>query len=649
MEPTMMTEVVQSLTVRCKRVLVGLTMAAARKDTPSDRASSNLSTQVNDLVRTSAEFLKEFEAVLKDQLSPSNLEAIKDLSLYSSTPDRYSATECDEQVRQLVSKVLQVLGQIKTDTRLRSCVDRGVNALFSSATNSTQEVVASPSNITVDANNDKDKETPHNTVTPPIKSPPRLLSARSCATLVAEDQEEKAFESQKNDVKPESNNSFDNLVTKQEFAQALAQLRSGFFELKQVMENKGSSNLTRASLKGSKANHTDVSSAKRAPRLRRNMLMAHRMRNLLKNSNIIKPSSQLPDITSEITPLTPKNRSSLQSPQESSPPLMRSTESVEALQAQLKSLKRDLQTLQTHYKQLTNAMCNTVQNAISKTAKAAQHNMSHSSHHRAQNNQRSKAFAAKPRIQSQTETLTVKLDALREVVEELRLDAVSFARAKRYVTNPVNSEDGSLQYPLLLKALEEANSINTLTKSLSESLDDARPQWKQVWEKELQNIVAEQAFLKDHERVVTQAETDLSEIINVIKALMMVVEIQEKEMEERRAAGLVVSNDIARGFENVLSPEEIKEGYQNLLLEMRMIVESTSASSERRLKAIERAEKLRKWEQTLKVNEFEQELKAVVGGGQLRKIGGVDHVENSRRQKERALWSTIFAGASFSV
>jgi hypothetical protein len=285
---------------------------------------------------------------------------------------------------------------------------------------------------------------------------------------------------------------------------------------------------------------------------------------------------------------------------------------------------------------------------------------------------RLKVFACKPQIESQTCLLTTKLDALREVIEELRLDAVTPSRAKRHIFPGGEYDDFSHTPPLLLKALDEANHVTTLAKKVSEALELARPRWKQVWESELQAIVAEQAFLKDHDRIISEADEDLADIIKVLKALMTVVEMQEREWEERKkmyGEDLTLSEEISRSFENVLSPEEIQDGYKTMLEEIKIIVETSESNSERRLRyeivtfmcdflpkrvlhnrAVERAEKLRKWENSLvKVNEFEQELKETVDGKLLKRTGGIEHIEKSRLNAQKQVWSTIFSGVSFKL
>ena len=76
---------------------------------------------------------------------------------------------------------------------------------------------------------------------------------------------------------------------------------------------------------------------------------------------------------------------------------------------------------------------------------------------------------------------------------------------------------------------------------------------------------------------------------------------------------------------------------------MKIVFETCNLSSERRLKALEKAERLRRWEVRKEENEFAAELRAVVEGCKLRKTeGGLEMLEKRRRMIDMKLFQSVF-------
>ncbi|KAJ3301085.1 Bud site selection protein 6 [Blyttiomyces sp. JEL0837] len=241
--------------------------------------------------------------------------------------------------------------------------------------------------------------------------------------------------------------------------------------------------------------------------------------------------------------------------------------------------------------------------------------------------------ASKSAIVQLRESLTPRLQDLREVVEELRLDVT----LRRVRPSRVHVE----------RAVAESQEIAATTQKLQELLDSVRPDWKAGWEAELQQIVQEQGYLKESERCVGEVEEDCGEVIEVLSALMLVVEMFE---DGRKGTGGGENREIAAArFKGVLSTEEIVEGYRAMLEEMKITVDG-EGHSERRMRALQRAERLRRWEAAAKVEagtlttEFEKELRAVVNGvGGLKNTGGVERVEETRVVREQLMFKDLFA------
>jgi uncharacterized phage infection (PIP) family protein YhgE len=165
------------------------------------------------------------------------------------------------------------------------------------------------------------------------------------------------------------------------------------------------------------------------------------------------------------------------------------------------------------------------------------------------------------------------------------------------------------------------DGLREIAKELAElkaDVEEAQPRWKKAWEEELQAVVDEQQFLKDQTELMAEQDEEYERLQQLFNQLEKVVQLQATHRPRKQTVL------------NVVSAEEGPMQLTQVIQEISCI----APDSERRLKALERAEKLRRIELAGRVDEFEQELVGFVSEKKLRPTGGVEEAE--RRREERS-------------
>ncbi|CAI2171981.1 16337_t:CDS:2 [Funneliformis geosporum] len=196
----------------------------------------------------------------------------------------------------------------------------------------------------------------------------------------------------------------------------------------------------------------------------------------------------------------------------------------------------------------------------------------------------------KAKLDTRTKNLVTKVDELQDIIDDLKAD-VTARRSKPRETS-------------VQQIKEESEAVAKELASLQEYVKTVKPMWKKTWEEELQMIVDEQQFLIHQEELIEDLEDDNKKIKVVFEQIM-------KE-----------------GF----------EGLKSVLQEVRGI----APDHERRIKAMELAEKQRERDLANRIDEFELELTNFVSQNKLKKTGGAEEIERLRQKKNEENLKQLF-------
>ncbi|EIE76802.1 hypothetical protein RO3G_01506 [Rhizopus delemar RA 99-880] len=219
---------------------------------------------------------------------------------------------------------------------------------------------------------------------------------------------------------------------------------------------------------------------------------------------------------------------------------------------------------------------------------------------------------AKEITQTAAYLITQRLEALQDDVDQLKQDITQKrCRPSKSRLNHCMSESQRLQ-----KEMDELRSrIRTL-----------KPIWKQMWESELQKIVQEQQFLKDQEGLLGDLKEDHRAIVYVLDQASQISEIHERKKQQEGQTGFKVP--AAEGFEGMASV--MKE------------VSAIHVDHDRRLRALDQAEKMRSKALSKSIDTFERELTDFVCLKKLKKTGGAEEVDKQREKKDKEIMKRIF-------
>ncbi|KAI9220399.1 actin interacting protein 3-domain-containing protein [Blastocladiella britannica] len=214
----------------------------------------------------------------------------------------------------------------------------------------------------------------------------------------------------------------------------------------------------------------------------------------------------------------------------------------------------------------------------------------------------------------------------------------------------------------LAYAQAEAEELQRAVTLADEQMAAVAPAWKRVWEHELARVVGEQAVLEDAAHALDAARAKLATVNEVTANLDRVVALTAAN--PAAAAAVVESKRSTRTFSIAMDTSGSSDGYyqpdylegaapplSSVLAELTTVLdaESAEATSERRVRAAARTERLRAWELEHRGKrgddrEFARELAAFVaaevGSGKgLRRAssGGIEAVEQRRRERDQAI------------
>lgn len=228
----------------------------------------------------------------------------------------------------------------------------------------------------------------------------------------------------------------------------------------------------------------------------------------------------------------------------------------------------------------------------------------------------SRAFMemANKKVSTDSDALLTRADDLQDVIEALRKDVAQ---------RGVRAEPGQLTI-----VTKEMETCNTELTALETYINSQKSVWKKVWERELETICEEQQFFKLQEELMADLREDLASAGGTLALVEQCSNEQLKSAAKNshKAVLLPVPTE---------SPQDLKEGLLSSVLALKPDHES-------RIEAIERSERLRKFELESRVDKFEKELGEFVGENKLKPSGGVAEAEKQRLEREQRVWREQF-------
>lgn len=228
-------------------------------------------------------------------------------------------------------------------------------------------------------------------------------------------------------------------------------------------------------------------------------------------------------------------------------------------------------------------------------------------------------IAGKSRLDTSSQEVLTLVEDLQDFVDDLKLDVI---------------QRGVKPKPATLKKI--AGDIAKATRGLEEVeqyVQTVKPSWKKTWESELQNIVDEQEFLNHQEGLIADLRDDHTALQEVYENIQQVVKL--------RSAGRPTGGKYIPPL-----PEDGHDGLSTVMLEVR----GQSIDHEKRLRALQAAERTRQKEISSRTDEFTDELAGFVtgkAGEGLRKTGGHLEAERIRSKRDKATLLAMFgAGGS---
>ncbi|KAH3678151.1 hypothetical protein WICMUC_001667 [Wickerhamomyces mucosus] len=209
------------------------------------------------------------------------------------------------------------------------------------------------------------------------------------------------------------------------------------------------------------------------------------------------------------------------------------------------------------------------------------------------------------KLSTQSDNLLTRFDDLQDLIEALRKDVATRG-----------SKPSNKQLDYVTKELNESQKdFDNLQKFISTE----KPNWKKIWENELDIVCNEQQFLTLQEDLIHDLKEDFAKAYETFELVKQCC-IEQTKNPKIRSANLPLAE-----------PGNLPNLRDALLSE----VEALKPNHESRVEAIERAEKLREKERLLTMmNGFEEELEGFVEENKLKKSGGIEEVERLRKLKD---------------
>lgn len=216
-----------------------------------------------------------------------------------------------------------------------------------------------------------------------------------------------------------------------------------------------------------------------------------------------------------------------------------------------------------------------------------------------------------------SDSLLSRVDDIQDIIEVLRKDVA--VRGAKPTTKKLES------------VLKELNDAESDLSKMQAFISAEKPNWKKIWETELDKVCEEQQFLSLQEDLALDLREDLNKASETFDLVKLCCEEQEKNPKK------IKSNPVLP----IPKPGTLNNVRNQLLVE----VQSLTPDHEGRVGALERAQKLWQKERSYKDNdEFEDELGNFVENANFKRSGGIEEVERLRKQKDEENLRSNFSG-----
>ncbi|KAI8388907.1 actin interacting protein 3-domain-containing protein [Radiomyces spectabilis] len=217
----------------------------------------------------------------------------------------------------------------------------------------------------------------------------------------------------------------------------------------------------------------------------------------------------------------------------------------------------------------------------------------------------------KDKLLTSSDKITARLEDLQDTIDQLKTDVTT----RKCRPSEVQMTHCAQERKALAQEIEEFG--NYIMK--------VKPTWKKTWEQELQTIVKEQQTLKEQEGLLLDMKDDLDALLEVFEQLEKIYAYQVK------------ARPVKREF-RVAPAEEGFEGMSSVLKQVATI----DVDHDRRLRALEQADKMRQREVANRIDDFEKELTDFVDSKKLKKTGGALEIDRLRKQKDQDLLKRLY-------
>ncbi|KAI8059861.1 actin interacting protein 3-domain-containing protein [Gongronella butleri] len=297
------------------------------------------------------------------------------------------------------------------------------------------------------------------------------------------------------------------------------------------------------------------------------------------------------------------------------PPPMVDTTQLKSLQQQVEKLQRDIMVLRQ------------TQTELEQDKKRVQQQLDDKSKAYTELEQQSKQAVLKPSSPSQarqfiedgktklltsSDKITTRLEDLQDMIDHIKLDVTQ---------RKCRPSQAQMQH-----CDDERKSLGEEIDAFGKYIAQVKPVWKKTWEQELQNIVKEQQALKEQEGLLLDMNDDLEALQEVYEQLEKICAYQAKAKPQLR--------------EFQVKPAE--EGHEGMSSVLRQIA-TIDVDNDRRLKALEMADKMRQREIANRIDDFERELTSFVDHKKLKKTGGAAEIDRLRQEKDKEMLQQIYA------
>lgn len=212
-------------------------------------------------------------------------------------------------------------------------------------------------------------------------------------------------------------------------------------------------------------------------------------------------------------------------------------------------------------------------------------------------------------LEDKSDTIITRLEDLQDTIDQLKLDVTQR-----------HCRPSEVQ---MAHCAKERQGLAEDIEAFGNAVAQVKPRWKKTWERELQTIVKEQQLLKDQEQLSKDMKEDLKALVEVYEQLEKVCEYQQVLKSNKKTFKVV--------------PQE--EGVRDVVLKQ---VNAIDVDHERRMRALEQADKMRQRELANRMDDFEKELSRFVEMEKLKKTGGTAEMDRVRKQKDEEMLKALY-------